>query len=137
MKPFNHFVGNSHAVTDMDTRRVLIVEDHRGMRNALAGLFCKHGWEVIAVATVAEGLDALDTTPECAVIDLHLPDGEGEAIVRKVRENSLPTCVTVICTASNDEVRIRSVESMRPDAMLRKPVDFEDILSACDHSVVR
>jgi len=77
------------------THRVLIVEDHDGMRMALGGLFRKVGWEVVAVATVAEGLTALDRpSPDCAIVDLQLPDGGGEAIVRKVRAAHLPTCVT-------------------------------------------
>jgi DNA-binding NarL/FixJ family response regulator len=116
----------------MDMHRVLIVEDHDGMRAALQGLFRQVGWDVVAVATVAEGLAALEPPPECAVVDLHLPDGEGEAIVRKVKDARLPTCVTVVCTATDDEARIRAVEALGPDVLLRKPVEFGDVLTACE-----
>ena len=90
----------------MDKHRVLIVEDHDGMRMALCGLFRKVGWEVIGVGTVAEGLAALDSPQDCALVDLHLPDGEGEAIVRKAKEANPPTCVTV-STSGADRARVR------------------------------
>jgi DNA-binding NarL/FixJ family response regulator len=115
----------------MDKRRVVIVEDHEGMRAALQGLFRHVGWEVQAVGTVAEGLAAIEPPPECAIVDLHLPDGQGEDIVRKVKEAHLPTCVTVICTGSEDDARIRAAEALRPNALLRKPVEFGELFAAC------
>jgi two-component system response regulator RegA len=121
----------------MGRNRVLIVEDHEGFRFALGGLFRKAGWDVEAVGSVSEGLAALDTPPACAVVDLHLPDGEGESIVRKVKEAHLPTCVTVICTGTNDEARIQRVAALGPNALLRKPVAFEDVFAACNSAACR
>jgi DNA-binding response OmpR family regulator len=88
----------------MGRNRVLIVEDHRGFRFALGGLFRRVGWDVEAVGTVAEGLAALEPPPGCAAVDLDLPDGDSEALVRRVKE---ATCVTVIGTGTDDEARIR------------------------------
>jgi DNA-binding NarL/FixJ family response regulator len=121
----------------MGKNRVLIVEDHDGFRFALGGLFRMAGWEVEAVGSVSEGLAALEPAPKCAVVDLHLPDGDGEAIVRRVKEAHPPTCVTVICTGSDDEDRIRRVAALGPDALLRKPVAFEDVFQACESAVSR
>jgi CheY-like chemotaxis protein len=77
------------------------------------------------------------TAPVCAVVDLHLPDGEGEAIVRKVKAAHLPTCVTVVCTGTDDESRIKAVEALGPDALLRKPVEFGQVFAACQASSCR
>jgi DNA-binding response OmpR family regulator len=132
--------GTEEGRTEVDTRdkhRVLIVEDHEGMRHALCGLFRRVGWEVVGVGTVADGLAALEPPPECAVVDLHLPDGEGEAIVRRVKEGHLPTCVTVVCTGTDDQARLRAVAALGPDALLCKPVEFEEVLSACQASYCR
>ena len=122
----------SNKANTMHKHRVLIVEDHDGMRMALCGLFRKVGWEVVGVGTVAEGLAALDSPHDCALVDLNLPDGQGEAIVRKVKAAQLPTCVTVICTATADEARIKAVEALGPQALLRKPVEFGDLFAACN-----
>jgi DNA-binding response OmpR family regulator len=91
----------------MATRRILIVEDHDGMRAALRGLFRQVGWDVVAVATVADGLAALEPPPECAIVDLHVPDKEVEAIVRKVNDAHSSTCVSEVYTGTDDEARIR------------------------------
>lgn len=115
----------------MDKQRVLIVEDHDGMRMALSGLFRRVGWDVVAVGTVAEGLAALDRPTHCAVVDLQLPDGAGESILRKVKRDHLPTCVTVICTGTDDEARINAVLALNPNVLLRKPIEFEDVFTAC------
>src|SRR3954463_1552209 len=106
----SHGTGKSRTkALTMDKHRVLIVEDHDGMRMALCGLFRKVGWEVVGVGTVAEGLAALDSPQDCAFVDLNLPDGEGEGIVRKVKAAHLPTYVIVICKGTDDEARIRAV----------------------------
>jgi DNA-binding response OmpR family regulator len=115
----------------MGKRRVLVVEDDAGTRRALRGLFRHAGWEVIAVGTVAAGLEALDPPPDCAVLDLMLPDGGGEAILKKVREDGLPTRVAV-CTGTIDANRIGVVEALRPEALLQKPIDIRDLFAACD-----
>jgi DNA-binding response OmpR family regulator len=115
----------------MGKRRVLVVEDDLGTRRALRGLFHHAGWEVIAVGTVAAGLEALDPPPDCAVLDLMLPDGDGEVILKKVREDGLPTCVAV-CTGTMDPDRIGAVEALRPEALLQKPVDMRDVFAAFD-----
>ena len=51
--------------------------------------------------------------------------------MRRVKEAHLPTCVTVICTATDDEARIKAVEALGPEAVLRKPVDFGQVFAAC------
>jgi DNA-binding NarL/FixJ family response regulator len=115
-----------------ETHRILIVEDHAGMRMALCGLFRHVGWDAVGAGTVAEGLAALDSPRNCVLVDLDLPDGEGEDIVRKVKRGHPPTCVTVICTGTDDEARIKAVQALGPDALLRKPVEFGDVFAACN-----
>jgi DNA-binding NarL/FixJ family response regulator len=60
-----------------------------------------------------------------------LPDGGGEVILKKVREEGLPTRVAV-CTGTNDADRIGAVAALRPEALLQKPIDIRDLFAACD-----
>src|SRR4051794_7341605 len=80
---------------------VLIVEDHGPSRRALAAILRCRGCTVVEAATVAAGLAALEPEPDCAVIDLMLPDGEGESVIRAIRSRGLKTCV-VVCTGTGD-----------------------------------
>ena len=83
-------------------------------------------------ATVAEGLDLLDPPPDCLVLDLMLPDGGGEAILRKVREDDLPTRVVAVTTGSNDPARLAVVKELNPDVLLSKPIDPSVLLRVCE-----
>ncbi len=110
--------------------RVLIVEDDPWTRKALGRIFSHHGWEALFAATLAEGLLLLETHPACILLDLSLPDGCGEALLRQVRESRLPARI-VICTVIVDPGRLAGVKTLRPDAVFEKPIDVEEVLKAC------
>jgi two-component system, response regulator YesN len=110
--------------------RLLIVEDDAWTRYALERLLRNRGWNVITASNLADGLERLDEAPHCVVVDLALPDGNGEAILRRVREQGLTSRV-IICTSMMDEIRLEGLKSLRPDAVLRKPVEVEDLHQAC------
>ena len=48
-----------------------------------------------------------------------LPDGDGEEVLRKVRDEGLPTRV-VVSTGTDDPVRLALVKGMDADAMFRE-----------------
>jgi DNA-binding response OmpR family regulator len=110
--------------------RVLIVDDDPWTRKALASIFRHRGWEAIFAATLAEGLLLLETRPTCIILDLALPDGCGEALLRQVRESGLPVRI-VICTVILDRDRLAGVRTLRPDGLFLKPIDVEEVLNAC------
>jgi DNA-binding response OmpR family regulator len=111
--------------------RILVVEDDPASRDVLRRLLSHRGWVVMVARTVAEAMESLNPPPHCILLDLTLPDGGGEEVIRKVREEELPSRVRVM-TASNDPVRLAMVKDMDPDALFRKPVDFEEICRACE-----
>jgi DNA-binding response OmpR family regulator len=110
---------------------VLLVDDHQASRDLLRRILALSGWEVLEAATVAEGLAQLDPPPDCIVLDLELPDGPGEAILRKVRMERLPIRV-VVNTGMPKSGRLSEVSYMRPDAVLQKPLDAAGLLTICN-----
>src|SRR5512135_1136017 len=114
----------------MNRQQMLLVEDHEETRTLLRRIVSLCGWQVAEAATVAEGLDRLDPPPDCLVLDLRLPDGNGETILRTVREADLPTRV-VINTAECDAERMREVSDLKPDAILQKPLDSKGLRTIC------
>jgi DNA-binding NarL/FixJ family response regulator len=77
-----------------------------------------------------EGLARLDPPPDRLVLDLGLPDGDGEAILRRVRAERLPIRI-IVHTGMVDPARLSAVSSMRPDAVLPKPLDSEGLRTIC------
>lgn len=109
---------------------LLVVEDDAWTRYALTRLLGRHGWSVVAVPTVAEALEWLPTAPVCIILDLALPDGTGEAVLRGVREAGLGSRV-VVCTAIMDEGRLEGLRPLTPDAIIHKPLLMSALLDAC------
>ena len=66
--------------------RLLLVEDDRATYAALRGILTQRGWEVVIATTVAEALEAIKSELDAIILDLILPDGEGEVLLRQLRE---------------------------------------------------
>lgn len=103
--------------------RLLIVEDDPTLSEVWRTVFSARGWVVSVASSVAEGLAGLDPVPDYLILDLQLPDGAGEAILRRVRDAGLKTRVAVT-TGSDDVSRLAELE---PEALFRKPVDVVDV----------
>src|SRR5687767_618871 len=76
------------AAPGMYIKRILIVDDDEPTRDILRLIFRRLGWEATAVGTIAEGMALLDRDPppDGLLLDLDLPDGRGETVLRKVRD---------------------------------------------------
>ncbi len=83
--------------------RVLVVDDHEGLRWALRELLEFAGCEVVGVAADGpEGVElARATRPEVVVTDLGLPGFDGVEVARRVRRD-LPEVRVVVFTGGSD-----------------------------------
>ena len=87
--------------------RVLVVEDERGLRQALAINLESRGYEVTAVADGAAGLAAAAAQPpDLVVLDLGLPDMDGGDVIAGLRGwTDAPIVVLSARSAQGDKVR--------------------------------
>ena len=108
--------------------RLLIVEDDAGAAEALCLLFERRGFDVVVAGTVAAGVAGLAWHPEYLVLDLNLPDGNGLTVLRQARAAGLATRIA-ITTGSNDTAELAEAEGLHPDALLHKPIDFQELLT--------
>jgi DNA-binding response OmpR family regulator len=108
--------------------RVLIVEDDPGGREPLAVFLRRRGYQVECAPTVAAGAAKLTSEVTHLILDLRLPDAPGLQLLEQVQMENLPAKVAVVTGASADDVLANAV-MMHPDAFLRKPVDFGDLLA--------
>jgi CheY-like chemotaxis protein len=107
-------------------RRVLIVEDDAASR-VVTGFLCRRaGMQTVAAATLGEGLALLSWRPDCVLLDLMLPDGNGVELLRHVRARDVPVRVAV-ATAAYDWHLLEEVKSLRPDHVFLKPVDWRAV----------
>ncbi len=111
-----------------DGRSLLLVEDDEGLRGRLAQALRRRGFEVTEAASVAEALAGAES-PELALVDLRLPDGDGLTVVRALHERDPRTSVVVLSGYGSIPT---ALEAVRRGAVwfLSKPVDTDDVLRA-------
>ena len=112
--------------------RVALVDDHevvrRGLRDLLDG---EPGIEVVAEAGgVEEALARVaDTKPDVVVVDVRLPDGDGVALCRTLRElDPAPRCL--VLTAFDDERALVEAIMAGASGYLLKQVRGQDLVDA-------
>ena len=110
-------------------RNLLVVDDDQATRDLLRAIFTHLGWEVAVAATRADGLAHLDPPPDLLILDISLPDGDGTDILRRIRRDHLPTRVAV--TTGHDLASLDGVAGLRPDALLQKPINVDEVVRAC------
>ena len=112
--------------------RILLVEDHAGLRELTSAHLVARGFVVDGVAGVEEARAALDTVRyDALVVDLGLPDGDGaELIARQGRMAALrgePPAPALILTARDSlEDRLAGLNGGADDYLV-KPFRVEEL----------
>ena len=71
-----------------------------------------------------------DTSEDDEAVDLDLPDGPGEWVLREVRSRHLGTRVAV-CSGISDPTRLATVRGLGPEMMLWKPIELAPVFRLC------
>jgi CheY-like chemotaxis protein len=106
---------------------VLIAEDDPNQARALQTLLTAKGYAASSAVTMEEGFSLLEKGPHLMILDLRIQGKDGLDLLRKVRADGKQTR-TVIITGMADPVELAKAEALRPDKVLKKPVDFEELL---------
>ena len=95
--------------------------------SALSGILRRKGFEVLIAHTVADGLRLLSHSPDWILLDLMLPDGDGDTILQHIRAHRLPL-KEIVTTAVNDPARLDRIHALRPEQVMKKPLDLARLL---------
>lgn len=75
--------------------KILVIEDAKALINAWIGKFRNHGFEVLTAQNEKTAIQtAVQTHPDLVVVDL--PDTEGMAVVKKLREQKWAVTVPIM-----------------------------------------
>ena len=109
-------------------RRILVVEDDVLVRSALTINLGDFGYAVEEAGSIGEALDLsrrLGSELGAAIIDMGLPDGDGQRLVLDLRA-SLPRLPIVIASGRGpDEIALRADPLL---AVVAKPYEVEGIV---------
>jgi two-component system KDP operon response regulator KdpE len=95
--------------------RVLVCDDEPQILRALKVVLRDAGYDVTAVATAQEALDAASVRPpEAAIIDLVLPDGNGVEVCKQLRSwSEMP--IIVLSAVDDEEQKVVALEAGADD----------------------
>lgn len=109
-------------------RVVLAIEDEVQIRRLLRVCLERNGYQVVEAATGEEGLDqAIAHQPDLVLLDLGLPDGDGLAVLQRIREwSQVP--ILVISVRDREEDKIRALDGGAND-YVTKPFGTGELLA--------
>lgn len=112
----------------MDRATILIVEDEETQRSLLAGLLRKEGYTVEEAGDGTTALDLIRTrTIDLALLDFKLPDMDGLAILKRLKEINPEIEVIMITAFGSIENAVNALKSGASE-YLTKPIDLDDLL---------
>jgi two-component system, OmpR family, response regulator len=115
---------------------ILLVEDDAVLSDGLTHTLGKNGYSVTAATTAnyAEHL-LMAQDFDLAVLDLGLPDMDGLAFLRKIRQRKIPLPILILTARDGVNDRIQGIEQGADDYMT-KPFDPKE-LEARIHALIR
>jgi len=107
---------------------VLVIEDEPAMRRFLRTALTTNGYHVVEAGTAREGLaQAAGRNPELILLDLGLPDGDGLAVARQLREQRR-TPIVVLSARGREQDKVAALD-LGADDYLTKPFGVSELLA--------
>lgn len=109
-------------------RRVLVCDDEPQIVRAVRVILREGGYEVSATATLAEAFQhAAQQSPDAAIVDLILPDGNGIELCRELRSwSTMP--IIMLSALEEEEQKVLALQAGADDYMT-KPFSARELLA--------
>lgn len=108
--------------------RILVVEDDADLRSVLRALLGAEGYRVIEAATGERALiEARSHKPDAVLVDLGLPDRDGQAVIRRIREFS-PVPIIVLSARTMESDKVLALDGGADD-YVTKPFSSTELLA--------
>jgi DNA-binding response OmpR family regulator len=109
--------------------RLLVVEDDRNLREALAETLSDEGYEVSTAPTLVEARAALKRAAiDVLVLDLMLPDGDGSSLCAEVKRSGAATRVLMLTARTLEDDVVKGFDAGADD-YVAKPYRLKELLA--------
>lgn len=116
--------------------KILIIEDEKGLSEAISHILRKRGSLVIECADGKEGLDeALSGIYDIIVLDVMLPSLDGFTILKRVRAEGVSTPILMLTARADLSSRVEGL-NLGADYYLPKPFEMDELV-ACINALSR
>src|SRR4026207_332532 len=106
--------------------RILYIEDIQDNITLVERIVASRGHELISANNAEKGLQmAFDVHPDLILLDLGLPDADGQTLSVWLRNDpTLESVPIIVLTAWPEEVARHTVEGDNPDGYLLEPINL-------------
>src|SRR5580765_6869283 len=111
----------------MPSPTILVVDDEQLIRWSLSSRLTEEGYRVFEAETAAEALKRVRDGVDLVLLDYRLPDSDGLAVLKQIKDNDPDTLVIMLTAYSNVDT---AVEAMRQGAYhyANKPFNIDEIV---------
>jgi DNA-binding response OmpR family regulator len=110
--------------------RLLLIEDEPMTAQMLAKGLREHAYAVDVAGTARQALElVVETDYELIVLDLGLPDADGMALCRRLRENGTTAAILILTARSGVPSRIAGLDSGADDYLTHWPAERRGLRS--------
>jgi two-component system response regulator PilR (NtrC family) len=110
-----------------DSKRILVVDDERSMREMLGIMLHKEGYEVLTADSRAGAAELLgNRAVDLVITDIKLPDGDGIEILRHIKAGAPETAVIVMTAFGSTQTAVAAMKLGAHDYLV-KPFDVEEL----------
>jgi two-component system response regulator MprA len=109
--------------------RILVVDDDLAVCRSIDRALRLEGYEVDTVASGGEALEAVaSNSPDALVLDLQLPDIDGLAVCRRIREAGDDIPILMLTARHGIDDRVQGLDAGADDYLV-KPFALEELLA--------
>lgn len=121
--------------TKSQATTILVVDDERAYRQAVADILRSQGYTVLLAASAAEALEVLQLlTPELIMLDVMMPEVDGLTLLRQLSAQPRFLGVPIVmATAKTMPADQWSAWERGASAFLAKPFTFEEVTSLVEY----
>ncbi|MCW2538683.1 MAG: response regulator receiver [Frankiales bacterium] len=127
------------GVPAIESKRALVAEDDRDIRELVESKLISAGFDVIAVADGHAAMNELtESRFDIALLDVMMPGLSGLDIMRKLRDETLDIRLPVILlTAKSQEFEVETGFALGADDYVVKPFSPRDLLQRVEAVLAR
>lgn len=110
-------------------RKILIVEDEKDILKRLSMFLSEHNFNIIVASSIDEVYEKTDASIDLALLDINLPDGKGDELIKYFKERDIRIIIT---TVKNDSNYIAEALDKGVDDYITKPFDLNVLRARVD-----
>ena len=125
-------------ITDNPQKTILIIEDDKNVRKSFAVCLEDHDYTILEAENGREGIALLQkTSPDLVLVDLRMPEVDGFAVLKFMKENFPDIPVIVVSGIGVIEDVVSAVRKGAWDYLIKPVVDLEMLVHAVKKSIER